>query len=99
MLVFIVVLSSLLNKSVEVPSIELRTVGSHVYWHVNPKRKGGITPFMASGTIVEIYETRFGGTLVKMGARIETDSDYQERYPNRKYTTVALDKLRVTIPS
>lgn len=74
--------------------MEFREVGSRIYWHVDPKRKSGVQPFTASGVITKIYETRFGGTLVKMGARIATDPIYQQYYPNRKYTTVALDKLK-----
>lgn len=68
--------------------------GSIVTWEVNQKRKGS-ERFRASGKVMGIYITTFGGSQRKPAARIQTGKDYLKVYPGRKVTTVAIDKLTV----
>lgn len=68
--------------------------GSIVTWEVDRKRTG-FKKFKATGKVIGIYMTTFGGSKRKAAARIETGKEYLAVYPNRKTTTVAVDKLTV----
>lgn len=86
------------NKWHKVPNLFPRIkIGDKVTWRVEAKRKNGPKPFETSGVVINIYSTIFGGRSRKMAAKVETGKEYLKVYPNRRYTAVALDKLKLEV--
>lgn len=69
-------------------------LGDMVTWRVEPKRKGGVKPFVAEGKIVKLYVSTFGSRIKKQAAKVETFGEYLTVFPSRRHTTVAVDKLK-----
>lgn len=84
------------GRRFNVPSLyPVIQIGSEVTWLVETKRKNGPKPFMATGRVVELHVTTFGGKLRKLGAKIDTSEDYQKVFPGRTRTLVTVNKLKL----
>lgn len=89
-------LESHFGKRIKVPVLnkDLK-VGSRVEWLVDRHRPDKYKPFYATGRVVKLYETTFGGSKRKSAAKVFVGSKYLAAYPGRKHTTVAVDKLKL----
>lgn len=89
-------LQHIFGKPILVPNTSKDiTIGSTVEWLVDRRRADKHPPFYATGRVVKLYMTTFGGSKRKSAAKVRTNDRYLTVYPGRIHTTVALDKLKL----